>query len=229
MVTKKRCAFWSCDEEIRANYVVCREHYPDYADDNLDECPSCGRLKDATYPQCLRCKDGQTPKRAKGFFGRIADAVEDYVTETKAPKPKTRSRKPQTSAVRNKSTQKPTASSRSKTRQSAAPVEAAIGEDFYVYILELDGDNNRTEYYVGQTNNLRARKREHERGTAITTQGRNPKLVWFSAVRTRAEAEAYEKHLQDLALRNNGRAITNMIIQFEDLVRALDNPGLARN
>jgi predicted GIY-YIG superfamily endonuclease len=77
---------------------------------------------------------------------------------------------------------------------------------------------------------VRARKREHQHGTgAKTTKGRNPKLVWFTAVRTRAEAEAYEKHLQELSHKSNARAITDLIIQFEDLVLDLDNPKLKRS
>lgn len=215
--------FWSCNERIPVNHKVCDEHYRGYASNKLDECPSCGRLKEAQYPLCLICKDGKTSESSKGFFGRIADAVEDYVTEAKNPKPNNRSRKPRATTARKKT------AATSNTGQASSTAVAKDDDVYYTYVLQFDGDNGRTEYYVGQTNNVRARKREHQMGTgAKTTKGRNPKLVWFSAVRTRAEAESYEAHLTELARRSNGRAITEMIIDFEDLVRELENPNLVR-
>ncbi len=48
---------------------------------------------------------------------------------------------------------------------------------WYVYILELaDGG-----YYIGQTNDLATRIAEHAvGGGAKATQGKAPRLVWFS-------------------------------------------------
>ena len=111
MATKNQCAFWSCDETIPATHIVCRDHWDDYGADVLDECPSCGLLKDAQYPRCLDCKNGKTQKQSKGFFGRITDAVEDFMGVDVEEPPKSRSRTPRTATARKKTTPKPKVSS----------------------------------------------------------------------------------------------------------------------
>ena len=90
---------------------------------------------------------------------------------------------------------------------------------FYVYVLLLEGGN----YYVGQTNDLRTRNFEHTTGQTETTKDKNPRLVWFSVVRTRKEAEEYEKFLNRLR-KENIRAINRMVSEFLDLFALVHNP-----
>ncbi len=37
MANKNVCAYWDCKVGIRANHVVCRDHWDDYSDDMFDE------------------------------------------------------------------------------------------------------------------------------------------------------------------------------------------------
>ncbi len=95
---------------------------------------------------------------------------------------------------------------------------------FYVYLLSLSD----SKYYAGQTNNLKARILEHNRGKTKSTADKNPKLVWFSRVRTRSEAEAYEKELSELCRDENDRPVSRMVIEFlelRDLVQDIRNPA----
>jgi len=62
--------------------------------------------------------------------------------------------------------------------------------DYWVYVLELENG----KYYVGQTNDLRRRLREHREGRSPFTR-RNPmrKLVYWETFSTRGEAMKREK------------------------------------
>ena len=84
---------------------------------------------------------------------------------------------------------------------------------FYVYLLSLsDG-----KFRPGLTNDLKSRVLEHNRGKTKDTSGKNPKLVWFSRVRTRSEAEAYEKYLEKLCREENDRPVSRMVVEFLEL------------
>jgi predicted GIY-YIG superfamily endonuclease len=93
----------------------------------------------------------------------------------------------------------------------------AEADEFFAYILKLDGGM----FYAGQTRELRERLSEHKDGQARSTAGRNPKLVWFGIVSTREGATELEVELKKLVDRNP-RAIRRMITDFHDLVRELD-------
>lgn len=47
----------------------------------------------------------------------------------------------------------------------------------YVYILKLSDGT----FYVGQTNDLAIRMREHKDGQQVQTRGRDPKLVYYES------------------------------------------------
>jgi len=49
------CGYWECDRHIRDNHFLCAEHYEDWEYGLIDQCPSCGRFKDAMYELCLDC------------------------------------------------------------------------------------------------------------------------------------------------------------------------------
>ena len=91
--------------------------------------------------------------------------------------------------------------------------------EFFVYVLTLDGGT----YYVGNTNDLHARLQEHRTNMSQSTKGRNPKLVWFTTVPTRSEAEDLEKELNNLnANTQTRREIHRMVVRFKQLVVELD-------
>ena len=57
------CVFWDCDRSIRPDHTLCYDHYLEAQDGQIDDCPSCGRGKYATYEFCLDCKNKPTARR----------------------------------------------------------------------------------------------------------------------------------------------------------------------
>lgn len=98
----------------------------------------------------------------------------------------------------------------------AQPQRDAETDVFYVYVCEKEGGG----YYVGQTNHLLARMREHRQKAGAGSEP-SMKLVWFSFVRTRNEARSYEAYLSELT-GANPRAVTRMVVEFEQLVAELN-------
>ena len=66
-------------------------------------------------------------------------------------------------------------------------------DQFYVYILKLDG---KPRMYVGQTRDLLRRVREHRDGKTKSTAGKRPELVWYCVVGSRSEAVQYEQQFK---------------------------------
>jgi len=60
---RNTCAYWECDRAIQPGHFLCREHYEDWQDYLIDECPVCGRFKDAMYELCLDCYNGRPVAR----------------------------------------------------------------------------------------------------------------------------------------------------------------------
>ena len=89
--------------------------------------------------------------------------------------------------------------------------------EFFVYILKLDGN----AFYAGQTRELRERLMEHRDGDAVSTAGKNPRLIWFTKVSTRDEATTLESELKRLC-DENPREVRRRVLQFQDLVQELD-------
>jgi predicted GIY-YIG superfamily endonuclease len=223
----KLCAYFDCDESIGSNYTVCQTHYRE----TLEPCPDCGRLfKVSKYDKCRDCFQGKGPKKqSSGLFGRVMDAVSDVADAiTEEPKvKKTAAKKASYRTPAKKAAPKKVSRKKTPTVQRAeahAPQRDAETDIFYAYILDLDGEGGQRVYYPGQTNNLRARLEEHNRGETISTRGKNPTLRWFTRLQTRQAATDYEKYLQEL-IRDNPRAVTRMVIEFDDLVRELGAKG----
>ena len=86
---------------------------------------------------------------------------------------------------------------------------------WYVYILELaDGG-----YYIGQTNDLVTRIAEHAiGGGAKATQGKTPRLVWFSHTHDRVAAKRMENRLRR-ALQRSPASIAEAVANFDRLIR----------
>ena len=65
---------------------------------------------------------------------------------------------------------------------------------FYVYILQLEMTSN---YYVGQTNNLKDRLDRHNNGMVKSTKGARPwKMIYTFNCATRSEAMLLEKRIK---------------------------------
>ncbi len=211
----KACGFWDCDEQIRSNYVVCRDHYPDFKDGNLDECPNCGQLKDASYEFCLPCnrkgasRAHSQASKGPSVLGRLVAAILDTGEDESEPTPARR--KPRRRQVRE------VGGGYAVERSPAWAKNDEGVEVFYTYILKLDDSS----YYAGHTRELLPRLMEHGDGATKSTAGREPKLVWFARSRTREEAATYEAELKRLIDRNP-RAIRRMIVDFRQLLGAVD-------
>lgn len=65
---------------------------------------------------------------------------------------------------------------------------------YYVYVLLSLKDN---KFYIGSTNNLKRRLKEHRAGKNISTSKRLPlKLIYFEGHLSRTDAERREKYFK---------------------------------
>jgi len=65
---------------------------------------------------------------------------------------------------------------------------------YYVYVLRSLKDGN---FYVGYTNDLRQRVKEHQAGACISTKARLPvELVYYEACLNQQDATRREKYLK---------------------------------
>ena len=51
----KICAYVGCKTRIPPNYFLCSEHHKDLEDELINQCPKCGRFKNAQYNLCSAC------------------------------------------------------------------------------------------------------------------------------------------------------------------------------
>lgn len=75
---------------------------------------------------------------------------------------------------------------------------------FYIYIIEslIDG-----KYYIGYTDNLKKRIKEHEHGHNLSTKLRLPfKLIYYEACLSQKDAKRREKYLKS----TQGRRFTGL-------------------
>ena len=69
MTMPNQCQFWDCGEIIRSDHFLCYDHWIEYQDDDIDECPQCDSYKSEEYDVCLNCyrqgpSAGQRPAAA---------------------------------------------------------------------------------------------------------------------------------------------------------------------
>ena len=65
---------------------------------------------------------------------------------------------------------------------------------FYVYVLRSEADSG---FYIGYTNNLRIRLKEHRAGKSFATAHRSPwTLVYYEAYIEQADALGRERYLK---------------------------------
>lgn len=66
---------------------------------------------------------------------------------------------------------------------------------FYVYLLKLDEKGGK-KFYVGYSEDLKKRIKQHIAGEVRSTQGRNPKLIYYEACDDKYLALKREKALK---------------------------------
>ncbi len=65
---------------------------------------------------------------------------------------------------------------------------------FYVYVLKSKKDG---KFYIGSTNNLRKRLKEHNNGKVFSTKSRIPfELVYYEAYKSEKDARKRESNLK---------------------------------
>ncbi len=65
---------------------------------------------------------------------------------------------------------------------------------FYTYILR---NNKISRYYIGNTNDLKNRLKEHQNGNVQSTKSDlHYELEWYCAFKTEKQAVAFEKYLK---------------------------------
>jgi putative endonuclease len=65
---------------------------------------------------------------------------------------------------------------------------------FYVYVLQSEADWG---LYIGMSENLRRRFREHQQGESISTKSRVPwRLIYYEAYLVKEDAEGRERFLK---------------------------------
>jgi len=65
---------------------------------------------------------------------------------------------------------------------------------YYVYILKSQKDNN---LYIGSSNNLDRRLKEHNEGKVFSTKSRTPfELTYYEAYKAESDARKREKNLK---------------------------------
>ncbi len=74
------------------------------------------------------------------------------------------------------------------------PSNTTFNTFFYVYVLESSKDGSR---YIGYTNNLKRRIKEHNAGYNFSTEFRRPfKLIYFEGCLNQNDAKRRESYLK---------------------------------
>ena len=70
-ISPRICAFIDCTTRVLPFDTLCSEHYQKRKDGIINQCPQCGRFKDARYNLCLDCHAKQTkPTEFRDKFKR---------------------------------------------------------------------------------------------------------------------------------------------------------------
>ena len=243
MATQNQCQFWDCNESIPGHHFLCYDHYIQHGAGMIDECKSCGRYKDVDYDVCLNCyrqtasawapsRSNTSNERTGANRCRFWDCNESIpsghflcgehyfgyqVAAIDKCQPCGQYKFADYDVCRD-CYQQPVVSGSTQYRVATQPRNGE-SSGYFVYILTLDGG----EYYIGQTNDLHARLQEHRINRHGRTAGRNPKLVWYTTVPTRAEAKSLEEELQRMnANGQTRRKVHQMVVRFRQLVDELD-------
>ena len=87
---------------------------------------------------------------------------------------------------------------------------------FYLYILGSQKDKN---IYIGSTNNLKKRFKEHNSGKVLSTKSRIPfKLLYYEAYKTEEEARKRES-----SLKLRGQARVQLLKRIDSTIKLFRN------
>jgi putative endonuclease len=79
---------------------------------------------------------------------------------------------------------------------------------YYVYLLKLN--NTKKNFYIGFTNDLRRRIKEHSLGNTRTTKNRDPELIYYEAFNNKYLALKREK-----GLKSSGSVYNSLLKRLE--------------
>jgi putative endonuclease len=79
---------------------------------------------------------------------------------------------------------------------------------YYVYLLKLN--NTKKNFYIGFTNDLRRRIKEHSLGNTRTTKNRDPELIYYEAFNNKCLALKREK-----GLKSSGSVYNSLLKRLE--------------
>ncbi|MBU0732400.1 GIY-YIG nuclease family protein [Patescibacteria group bacterium] len=78
----------------------------------------------------------------------------------------------------------------------------------YVYILK---EKSKNHFYIGSTNDLERRIKEHKKGTTRTTKGREWELYCYFAFSNKIVSQNFEKYLKG----GSGRSFSKKHFEFK--------------
>ena len=88
----------------------------------------------------------------------------------------------------------------------------------FLYNLKLDGG----KFYVGKTNTLEIRLKEHQDGITRSTAGKHPKLLWFKRWEGDIKELDSEEAMLSLMTKGQPRSISRMIAEWQHPLRLID-------
>lgn len=247
MTTQNQCQFWDCDETIPGNHFLCstKGHYAGYKAGTINQCPACGKHKDAGNDHCCIYEELRSLRRTLARANNLQEFMvfsNETLQEMARNRPITpeaileitgvgpsklkrygpaflRLMRERAGVDANQQHLQPQPGANSAQRDDREFPADKDADRFFVYILLL----NNGEYYVGQTREIHERLLEHRNNQSQSTRRKEPKLQWFTTVRTRSEAADLEAELQQLNSNpTDRREINRWIVDFKQLYDQLD-------
>lgn len=225
MQNRQLCARWGCEKPATYDKPLCYKHWEEWEDRRLDECSRCHWICDtsefALYdlgvgseepgPMCNDCMASHMletgmvkPSQVEAHRLKLVSLMQVWVEAGHM--------KPEDVLPYKQFSIKP---------KPPVPIRIQLKRRVrYVYVLKLSDGT----FYVGQTNNLEARLAEHRDGRQQQTQGKEPKLVYFSQFEgARGEVIKLENELTRLNQTEAGqRRLREIIEEFRNPLRSLD-------
>ncbi len=191
---RQPCARWGCDRQATFDKPLCYEHWKEWEAWELEECSRCHWV----YAWGEAIAQDLLDQGSDSLF--LCDARFGVVRVSQGEKPPW-----------------PEHLTQDKPVLAHAELERPIR---YVYVLKLSDGT----FYVGQTNDLAIRLREHRDGIQAQTRGKTPKLVYFEEfVGVRYEVNRCEDDLTRLTRDGAGRRrLMKLIEKFRAPLRLLD-------
>lgn len=191
---KQPCARWGCKRSATYDKPLCYEHWREWEAWELEECSRCHWFYGMDDSIVF-----DTTNAAEEYPFMCDDCLAITLMENGKGKP----------WVGSTPEKRPIATHATIKRPRR-----------YIYILKLSDGT----FYVGQTNDLVVRMREHKDGQQVQTRGKEPKLVLFRVFEgMRDEVNELEKELIHLNQTGAGRRrLRQLIEEFRVHARLLD-------